>query len=220
MGLGNHIRFLKKEGLGRYLSYHLHLLRAAVQDQLIGGRRLNRRIPTKYADLGANDTQSTYYHWLDRVFRLIKLSPEDVVIDIGCGEGRVLTYLHQKNFAGKLYGIELDPDIAAIAAARTKHLPNIEILCANVMDCPEILRQGTIFYLFNPFDMDMFDRFESLLEMVMDHPFLFISTGNELVSSTLKMRPGWEMRDEQVIDEGDMQGRIRIADYCIYEYTP
>jgi SAM-dependent methyltransferase len=83
--------------------------------------------------------------------------PDDVVVDVGCGKGRVLNWLLAHRRGCRLYGIELDRDVCARTARRLRRWPNVTILCG---DATELLpADATVFYLFNPFDRTVMQRF-------------------------------------------------------------
>ncbi|MDQ6655579.1 MAG: methyltransferase domain-containing protein [Verrucomicrobiota bacterium] len=78
------------------------------------------------------------------------------VLDIGCGPGKfclVAAQLTDGNFTGVEQRWELVT--AATAAAAQLQLSGVEFLHANVMDVPFVAYEA--FYLFNPFEENMFD---------------------------------------------------------------
>ena len=152
------------------LSQRVYTFFAVRRDKRFGGISVNRRIPSKHPDQGAYATQSSDYRCLKRMFREVPIKPDDIFIDVGCGEGRVLTYLYAKGFRGKAIGIELDADAAETARRRTASCPNVTICCGNVLEHGELFRDATAVYLFNPFDETVFRAFAGLLETVCTKP--------------------------------------------------
>lgn len=153
-----------------YLSQRVYGVYAVCRDKRFGGIAVNRKIPTKYRDRGAYATQSSDYRCLKRVFRAVPLRQDDVFVDVGCGEGRVLTYLYSRGFRGRAIGIELDEDVAKTAMRRTSFCPNVTICCGSVLERGELLKEATVVYLFNPFSRDVFRSFVGLLESVCTEP--------------------------------------------------
>jgi SAM-dependent methyltransferase len=132
------------------------MLRSAFRD-LKHGRPLAGTIRTRFAHLGAFHTTNTPYAALDRLFAGVEIGPEDVIVDVGCGKGRALNWLLERYPANRITGIELDPEICRKTARRLARRPNVTVLCG---DAPTLLpRDGTIFYLFNPFDGTVMNRF-------------------------------------------------------------
>jgi SAM-dependent methyltransferase len=134
----------------------LKLLRNAQLDLRFGGF-LGGSIETRQAELGAHDIQNSDYSDLPILFAAAGLEADDVVVDVGCGKGRVLNWLLAHHPRNRLYGIELDRDICAGTAKRLRRWPNATILCG---DATELLpAEATVFYLFNPFDHTVMQRF-------------------------------------------------------------
>lgn len=162
-------RLIWQKGIA-FLSSRIYLFSAVRRDKRYGGISINRKIMSKYAAQGAYNTQSSDYRCLRRVFRAVPLRSDDVFVDVGCGEGRVLTYLYSKGFRGRAVGIELDEDVARTAAQRTSSCENISICCGNVLEQGELLRDATAVYLFNPFSRKVFQAFVEMLESVCEKP--------------------------------------------------
>ena len=153
-----------------FLPSIFYKLTAILRDKRYGGRSVNGTIPTRYRSLGAFSTQSSDYRCMRRVFREVPLLPDDLFVDVGCGEGRVLTYLYSKGFRGNAVGIELDEDVAKTAEQRTSGLENVTIICGNILDQGLLLQNATAVYLFNPFSERILSSFVDLLESVCTEP--------------------------------------------------
>lgn len=196
----------------RRAAYHI---RAWIEDCLIGGISINKKKPSKFTDIGAYDTQSTDYCWLDQIFSEFPLPKDSVFVDVGCGEGRVLTYLYLRGFRGKMIGIELDPEIAQTAQKRTRKCANIQICQGNVLECGDIIRDATAFYLFNPFDEEVLTAFIKLIEKVCDHP-VYLYYSNDRYRSVLDRRKHWFILRRYIV-KGPTIGKWR---YTLYRYRP
>lgn len=185
------------------------------RDKRIGNKELTPTIPSKFAKIGAFATQSTDYRCLDVIFKKFPLTKEDIFIDIGCGEGRVLTYVYTRGFRGKIIGIELDPDVANTAKERTGECKNIEIINKNVLECSEVFKNATVYYLFNPFNKDVLLQLLKKIEENTVSP-LRLYYCNDLFKSVIVGRKNWSVIHEGVIK------RIYTTpmNYSIYKYTP
>ena len=80
-----------------------------------------------------------------------------MIVDVGCGKGRVINWLLMRHPANRIVGIELDPggvrrDGEAAAPPRPRDDPLRRRARAAAAD-------GTIFFLFNPFDESVTRRF-------------------------------------------------------------
>lgn len=191
-----------------------YLLRTEREDKRMGGVSVEAVRPSRFRAQGAEATQSSDYRALDRIFDRLPLTEADTLLDVGCGEGRVLTYLYLRGCPARLAGVELDPDVAETARRRVEG-SGIEILCADILDAPELMDRVTVYYLFNPFNGKVFTRFIGALESRVRHPvrlaYLF-----DYYSGYLDGRPGWtRLAGETFARPGQDD-----AHYSIYAYTP
>jgi SAM-dependent methyltransferase len=109
-------------------------------------------------------TTSTEYDHLDELFRRARIQVDrtDVLVDIGCGMGRVINYWLARGYGNRIVGLELDPDVADSVRRRTKSWPNVAILTGDAVD--NLPEDGTIFYAFNPFDAAVMSRLKARME--------------------------------------------------------
>lgn len=95
-------------------------------------------------------TVSTNYEELEIIFfEYMSLKENDIVIDVGCGKGRVFSYLLYKGLKNKMIGYEINKVVGAQTQKRLARFKNIEIRCDNIFD--NFPDQGNIFYLYHPF---------------------------------------------------------------------
>jgi SAM-dependent methyltransferase len=153
----------RRDGFGdlvRMLPRLPKITRTALRD-LRYGRPLAGTIKTRYPDLGARHTTNSDYDELTILFGLADVTADDVIVDVGCGKGRVLNWLLSNHPANRIIGIELDPSICATTARRLRRFRQISIVCG---DAVELLpADGTLFYLANPFDAAATARFRDAL---------------------------------------------------------
>jgi hypothetical protein len=135
-------------------------LRNALLDLRYGGF-LGGTTRTKYAELGAFDTANSDYTDLPALFGAAHPTDGDVLVDVGCGKGRAINWLLGHYPANEIIGIEIDPEICAHTTRRLRRYKRVQIRCgdATTMLPPE----GTIFFLFNPFDEAAMARFIAAL---------------------------------------------------------
>lgn len=193
----------------------LYRMRARIEDWRIGRISLHKIIPTKYAGLGAYSTESTDYCWLDQIFKSFPLQADDVFVDVGCGEGRVLTYLYLRGFRGPATGVELDPDIAQTAVNRTRGCANIQIHCGNILEAQDIIKNATAIYMFNPFDETMVSRFADMIEEICDHPVTLYYC-NDFHRKRLDKREKWYILRRNVLYSPVLPKRF----YTVYRFRP
>lgn len=133
MGLGVPIRFARA-------------FRNAVTDLRFGGLcggTVWNAIP------GATNVVSTDYSLMPQIFSG-EIQPSDVLVDLGCGKGRILNYWLRMKYGNKIVGIELNGAVADWTRRRLVKHPNVQVVTGSVFNCLPI--DGTLFYMFNPFD--------------------------------------------------------------------
>jgi hypothetical protein len=125
------------------------------------GKPLGGTVKTRYAHLGAHDVGNADYDDLAILFSEAQVLADDVIVDVGSGKGRSLNWLLANHPQNQLVGIEIDPDICAETAKRLRRYEQVVLRCgdATTMLPPE----GTLFYLFNPFDEGVMLRFRDAL---------------------------------------------------------
>ncbi len=140
----------------------------AVQDLRYGGL-LGGTIRTRHAHLGAHDVGNADYDDLHELFSQVDVRPDDVIVDVGCGKGRAINVFLSRYPHNTIVGLELEPDVCAKTARRLRRHANVTILCG---DATELLpRDGTVFYLFNPFGEAVLAKFiAALLGIEADRP--------------------------------------------------
>ncbi len=83
------------------------------------GAFLGGTVKTPYADLGIHDSASTDYGALPQIFENA-ISPSDVLVDIGCGKGRVINWWLSRGYTNRMVGLEIDSEVARQTADRLR----------------------------------------------------------------------------------------------------
>jgi SAM-dependent methyltransferase len=97
-----------------------------------------------------------------RIFRHLDVGPDDVLYDVGCGNGRPLLVAWRFPFK-RVIGIELSPRMhqeaeANLARYRLRGPARVELINGDALIQP--IPDGTsIIFFYNSFDGDIFDRF-------------------------------------------------------------
>lgn len=172
-----------------------HLVRSAVLDLRYGGRLLGGAVGTNDPQSGYMMTENTDYEVLNRLFGQIEIRPDDVIVDVGCGKGRMVNWLMSRGHRNRIVGIEIIPEVAEFARARLKRYPQVEIITGDATQL--IPPEGTIFYLFNPFSEKLMEAFaERLAERVKAggaRPLVVYF--NPLFLGVFERRGGWHIRE-------------------------
>lgn len=160
---------IRDEGLLKTLEYGAlvgadgigGLVRDAFFDLRYSGRLLHGNEASAFRHSGANDVYHTDYAAMPLIFRQVAVRPEDVLVDVGCGKGRVINYWLSRYPANRMVGLELDPDIAAATAAQFAGRGNVAVLSGDAVD--NLPSDGTVFYFYNPFAAEKVTQFEAKL---------------------------------------------------------
>ncbi|MEU6073961.1 methyltransferase domain-containing protein [Micromonospora sp. NPDC047074] len=110
---------------------------------------------------------------LSRILPPAEVGPDDVFVDVGTGKGRVLLVAARRYRARRIIGVEVDPELLAVARRNVARLParsGIELVGEDV-SAWKIPPDATILYLFNPFVGRTFEEFlAGVLRSQADHP--------------------------------------------------
>lgn len=158
---------IQNEGLGKTIKYIGYTgwdeIKTSAHDAFLdikySHRLLSGHMPTAYKHLGANDVYHTEYSAMPIIFNQIEIKPHDVLVDVGCGKGRIINYWLSQGLSNKIYGLELDPLVAKQTTKQFNDWGNVSILPGDATS--KIPADGTIFYLYNPFSYEKFTEFEA-----------------------------------------------------------
>lgn len=163
---------IRQEGFSKTVQYGLLVgadtLKTYLEDTYLdikySGRMLHGNIPTKFKAFGANDVYHTDYSAMPLIFANVPINDGDVLVDVGCGKGRVINYWLSKNVQNPIIGLELDPELAAKTTRQFTKCPNVKVIAGDAIE--NLPPEGTIFYFYNPFDQQKVVEFERRLREV------------------------------------------------------
>lgn len=98
--------------------------------------------------------------------------PSDVLVDVGCGTGRVLNYWLSQKYRNRIFGLEMLEKVADATRSRLKAYDNVTIVTGNAID--HLPPEGTLYFLFNPFDEDILSSFQEQLLKIATQPVRII----------------------------------------------
>ena len=148
------------------------LLRNVIFDLQFGGFIGGTKL-TKFAHLGDLDSINTDYSALDQIFKG-QILHDDVLVDVGCGKGRVLNWWLRHAPHNRVYGIERDFDLAAQVRRRLGKYPNVRIIAGDIFE--HWPQEGNVFYLFNPFRRHIMQKFK---DQILQNGGIASSTGKQ-----------------------------------------
>lgn len=116
--------------------------------------------------------EPTRYATLEFVLDYLQLNSNDVFVDYGCGKGRVVCLVAQRNLK-KVIGVELDERAAMIGKTNLARLndkkTDAEILITDAIHFDP--KEGTVFFLFNPFGVKTFELvLDRIRQSLIEHP--------------------------------------------------
>ncbi|HVX15434.1 MAG TPA: class I SAM-dependent methyltransferase [Pirellulales bacterium] len=130
-------------------------MRTAWLDARFGGY-CGGRVATRFRHMGASDVHNMSYRIIHQAMSGLVVEPEDVLVDVGCGRGRVLNWWLSQGITNRVVGIELDPVVAATVKVRLAKYGNVEVLGGDAVELTPA--DATICFLFNPFDDAVLQR--------------------------------------------------------------
>lgn len=119
-------------------------------------------------------SESTRYMALKEIFKDIDIKSGDRFVDVGCGKGRVLAYVHSAAKDCEVTGIEFNTPVADYAKKWADKKKNVNIINGNAFDinCDDY----DIFYFNRPFMEETFVQFAEKMNRELKHPVTVIAT--------------------------------------------
>lgn len=108
-----------------------------------------RNGPQRYRALGAYSSLNSDYGLLAQIFAE-RIRPDDVLVDIGSGRGRVLNFWLHAGHRGPMFGLEIDEDHASRSARRLARWRNVTVRQGDAV--ANLPAAATLLFMFNPFD--------------------------------------------------------------------
>lgn len=107
-------------------------------------------------DISSNRDMVSYqpapYGRLEKMIVYLKLTPDDIFVDLGCGKGRAVFFVALRRLK-KVIGVELDQSLIDIAKKNLNNLKikrtPIELIRADAVNFD--IKEESIFFMFNPF---------------------------------------------------------------------
>ena len=184
-------------------------------DLAVAGRSLAGGGRTRHAAEGAHDPTPTPCSVLDELLGPLDLSGDSHLLDVGCGEGRVLAYFVGAGLPGRVTGVELDRGLAERAAAWSARYDNVRVVAGSALELP--LGEFTHVYLFNPFDTPVLEAFLDRLEREARGPVTLVHMSDNGEWPAYLGRAGWELLREGFLElpgeKGDCPQHFSVRPY-------
>ena len=163
--VGRAVARLRARGLGDVARYSFHVIKerayASAIDLAFGGKLCRTDLNEVIYSNGRHTMVHTDYHVLRDIFARVPLASNDVLVDVGCGQGRVINFWLSRGLKNPIIGIEAVEAVAHEARKRYLKYPNVSIVSGDVL--AKLPRNGTLFYLYNPFGDEIVAAFEKAI---------------------------------------------------------
>jgi len=140
---------------------------------------------------GANGTGATDYALMPQIFDG-RIKPDDVLVDVGCGYGRVINWWLYRGHQNKIFGLEILPEVAQHLRRRLRKYSQVTILTGDAI--ANLPPEGTLFFLFNPFGLaEILERFlDRAWEIYRVQPGLRILYFAPVLLDVARSDPRWQ----------------------------
>jgi hypothetical protein len=99
---------------------------------------------------------------------MIDIKETDVLVDFGCGKGRVINYWLSLGLRNRLIGVEIDKQLADRTRRRLRRYPNVAIIAGDILE--NMPADGTVYFTYNSAAAPVMERFrDALFEMSKAH---------------------------------------------------
>jgi SAM-dependent methyltransferase len=166
---------------------------------------------------GAADVTNSPYSVLPHIFSG-RIGPTDVLVDVGCGKGRVINWWLSRGLRNRIVGIEIEPDIAAAAARRLRSFPNVTIVNADATTA--VPDDATLLYLYSPFDRATMRRLKSDLERRFASRGITALYWNPQFVDVFADDPRWATELIELADLGDPRIAGTHRRYAVVQLRP
>ncbi len=140
-------------------------------------------------------------HVVRRMLELANVGPDDVVFDLGCGDGRILIIAAKEFGVKKAIGIEIRPDLVEKARKRVAEEGlegRVKIYEGDFMDFDISEATVVTLYLLTSANMVLRPKLEAELR-----------PGARIVSHEFEI-PGWRPKSVAIVDDGYIRHRIYL----------
>jgi SAM-dependent methyltransferase len=160
--------------------------------------RLNTRggAPSPHAD--AHHYGYLAYHTYFSIFDRLQLTPDDVVVDLGCGKGRVVCVAATYRVKAAI-GVEIDPPLCEIAEKNAASMHSrrapIRIACQSAVDFD--YDDTNVIVMFHPFGADTMRAVLAQWERSLERRprIIRIAYGNPILSPLLAAKPWLQLTE-------------------------
>jgi hypothetical protein len=166
---------------------------------------------------GAAAVSNSPYSVLPHIFAG-RIGPNDVLVDVGCGKGRVINWWVSQGLRNRMVGIELEPEVAAATARRLRRFPNVTIVNADATTA--VPDDATLLYLYSPFDWPTMQRLKSDIEQRFAPRGITALYWNPYAADVFQDHPRWTVQIIELGDVGDPRIGGTHGRYAVVQLRP
>lgn len=141
---------------------------------------------------GANDNVATDYAIMPQLFQG-RINPEDVLVDVGCGRGRVINWWLSQGITNRIYGLEQLPGVGQSTRRRLRRFENVVIIVGDAIE--NLPNDGTLFFLFNPFDEGITRKFADQVRCLAERKCITIIYYAPVHINIFQADPFWRVEE-------------------------
>jgi SAM-dependent methyltransferase len=192
------------------------IARSLAIDLRFGGS-LAGDIKTRHRGLGAHHIVNSPYAVFPHMFAG-RIAEDDVLVDVGCGKGRLINWWLSRGLRNRIVGIEINPEVAAATARRLRKYDNVTILNADAtVAVPD---DATLLYMYNPFDGPATQRFKADMERRFGERGITALIWNPEHLEVFQDDPRWTTESVSLEDVGDPRIGGSHSYYVVVQLLP
>lgn len=137
------------------------------------------------------------YSLYTKAFAALAIKPNDVIVDVGSGRGRFINWTLHQGLKNRVIGLEYDKTTAERSAKRLARYANVSVL--NVDATEVIPDEGTVFFVFNPFERELMIKFKDRIKRAhAARPDFTILYLRPLQLDVFKQDPDWIVQEGEI----------------------
>lgn len=135
---------------------------------------------------------------LKGIFAQVPIFSDDILVDIGCGDGDVIDHWLSMGLKNQIIGMEWHGDTFESTRDKFKGNVQVEIIHGNAAHNPPA---GTIYYLFNPFRGEQMVAFEKAVPKTAR--IIYYNPTEKEVFSNWNSKEIWSTHPKAILLSGD-----------------
>ncbi|HTD40519.1 MAG TPA: class I SAM-dependent methyltransferase [Mucilaginibacter sp.] len=170
-------------------------------DMLIQGSFLGGGVESIDGNSMILSTANSGYEQLRMIFfDFFKIREKDVIVDVGCGKGRVFNFLLYKGLKNKMIGYEINKTVAEKTKKNLSRYGNVDIRSENIFN--DFPTEGNIFYLFNPFREAMMKDFKKRILQIREKNPVILYYNPQYLDIFNDERFTYDLKDIPILQSG------------------